>query len=352
MRGLSREVKWMALAGLVLGVAGSLLALLGNPANTGICISCFLENFAGALGLHSNPRMQYIRPELLGFLLGSFAMAALTREVRPRSSGGGAGAALLGFLMIVGSAIFIGCPIKMVLRLAGGDLTAVAGGFGLLAGVWVGLKALSGPDPKIFGSPRKGSAAVFAAAMAAMTILTIMAIAGGPLLVSAIGGGALHAPLWASLGGGLVVGGLCQRSRFCVTGSVRDIFLTRSLLSGAGLVTALVAAFGVNLLTGQFSPGYFDQPGAHLEPLWAFLGMALTGWAAILAGGCPFRQIIKAGEGDLDAWTVCLGMVAGAILVQNWYLGATSAGVPPQGKAAILAGFAILASFGLMREKT
>jgi uncharacterized membrane protein YedE/YeeE len=80
--------------------------------------------------------------------------------------------------------------------------------------------------------------------------------------------------------------------------------------------------------------------------------MALTGWAAILAGGCPFRQIIKAGEGDLDAWTVCLGMVAGAVLVQNWYLGGSSAGVPPQGKAAILAGFAILSSFGLLREKT
>ena len=86
---LRRETLWMAVAGLLLGVLGSLLAYWGNPANTGICISCFLENTAGALGLHDNARMQYLRPELPAFFLGSFLAALSAREFRPRTAGAG-----------------------------------------------------------------------------------------------------------------------------------------------------------------------------------------------------------------------------------------------------------------------
>lgn len=48
------------LAGLALGTLGVLLSVWGNPANSGICVSCFIENSAGALGLHNNTRMQYL----------------------------------------------------------------------------------------------------------------------------------------------------------------------------------------------------------------------------------------------------------------------------------------------------
>ncbi|TLN18774.1 YedE-related selenium metabolism membrane protein, partial [bacterium] len=187
--------------------------------------------------------------------------------------------------------------------------------------------------------------------IAAVAILVILSLFERPLLFSKTGGASLHAPLWLSLGAGLVVGGLSQRSRFCVTGSVRDIMLTRNVFSGIGLVVALLTALFADIFTGQFNLGYFDQPGAHLEAGWAFLGMALTGWAAIIAGGCPFRQLVKAGEGDLDAWIIILGMLAGAVLVQNWGIGATPASVPPQGKAAVLVGFAFLAFLGFGREK-
>src|SRR5512142_2654836 len=64
--------KLYILTGAVMGVAGVVLSLLGNPANTGFCVSCFLENIAGSLGLHGNIRMQFIRPEIIGFVLGSF----------------------------------------------------------------------------------------------------------------------------------------------------------------------------------------------------------------------------------------------------------------------------------------
>jgi cell division protein FtsX len=63
--------------GAVMGIAGVLLSYWGNPANTGFCVSCFLENIAGSIGLHGNIRMQYVRPEIIGFVLGSFVMAGV-----------------------------------------------------------------------------------------------------------------------------------------------------------------------------------------------------------------------------------------------------------------------------------
>lgn len=346
MPRLSRDMLWVLAAGLLLGAAGSLLVVFGNPANTGLCVSCFMENAAGALGLHANARMQYMRPELLGFFLGSFAIAVSRKEFRARSGGSGFAGFALGLLMIVGCAVFIGCPIKALLRLAAGDLTAASGFVGLVAGVWAGVKTLRTDDLRIEGPSRPASNAVALGLVGAIAVLTVLVFVPGALLQGRGGAGELHAAPWISLGAGLLLGAVSQRSRFCVTGSVRDVILTRRPSMGLGVIAALVMALTLNALTGQFHLGFEDQPGAHLEWGWSFAGMALTGWAAIVAGGCPFRQIVKAGEGDLDSAATCAGMLLGAVLMQTWGLAATASAVPAQGKAAVLVGFAAL--FGLV----
>jgi len=348
-----REHRWALGAGILMGLLGSLLAYLGNPANTGICISCFLENAAGALGLHANPRMQYIRPELLGFFLGSFAAAALSGEFRARVRGSAPVLLGMGAFMAVGAAVFIGCPIKAMLRLAAGDLTALAGAAGLGLGVWGGIRLLGPTEGALGGRPAELPRAVALGAVVGALLLTALAFFPGVLRESRAGGGSLHAPLLWSLAGGLALGFLAQRSRFCITGSLRDVLVTRSAWFAAPLVAVLAVAGAVNAFTGQFSLGYDGQPGAHLEWLWSLLGMGLVGLVAVLAGGCPFRQIVKAGEGDLDALTVVAGMVGGAVLVQDWGLGATAAGVPPGGRVAVLLGLAAVFSLALQRrEKT
>ena len=48
----------------------------------------------------------------------------------------------MGAFLIIGCSVFIGCPIKMVIRVSAGDLSAIAGVTGLVAGVWIGLKFL------------------------------------------------------------------------------------------------------------------------------------------------------------------------------------------------------------------
>lgn len=339
----------MLFAGALLGGLGSLLTYLGNPANTGFCVSCFMENSAGALGLHGDARMAYMRPELTGFLLGGFVMALIGGEYRPRAGGDGVTGFILGVLMLVGSAVFIGCPIKLILRLSAGDLTALSGAAGMVVGVKIGLASMKHSDSALEQPSTTAPAAASLTTIIVAAALGLLVFVEGVLKKSTGGGGSIHAPTFISLVAGLAVGAASQRTRFCVTGSVRDLLLTRRISMGAGLFGALLAALVVSTVTGQLNPGYFDQPGVHLEWAWGFLAMALVGWAAVISGGCPFRQIVKTGEGDMNAALVCAGMFVGAILVQQWGLAGAPEGVPTQGKAAVLVGFAFLAALSSWR---
>jgi len=341
---LDRHVMLVACSGALLGILGVMLSVWGNPENSGICVSCFIENSAGALGLHSNARLQYLRPELAGFVLGAFGSTLLNREFRSRGGSAPLFRFVAGFFLIVGCAVFIGCPIKLFLRFTAGDMTALAGVIGLLAGVWGGLKGLSqGVElGRLAPAAAPAGSGLFSPLFFLLLLLFIF-IVPPFLIVSEKGSSAQHAPLLLSLGAGLLLGFVAQRSRFCITGSVRDVLLMgrrAPLLWGGGAF--LVSALLVNLATGRFNAGIAGQPGSHQEYLWSFLGMALVGWLSVLIGGCPFRQLVKSGEGDTDAALAVAGMFLGGALVQGWNLAATSAGVPVGGKIAVVTGFALL----------
>ena len=72
------------LTGLVMGVLAALLVKWGNPPNMGICVACFIRDIAGGLGLHRAGVVQYIRPEIPGFVLGSFIAACVSDGFRTR----------------------------------------------------------------------------------------------------------------------------------------------------------------------------------------------------------------------------------------------------------------------------
>ena len=76
-----------------------------------------------------------------------------------------------------------------------------------------------------------------------------------------------------------------------------------------------------NLATGRFVLG-FNTPGiiAHSNHLWNILGMYAVGFAAVLAGGCPLRQLILAGQGSSDSAVTVLGMFFAAALCHNFGL--------------------------------
>jgi YedE family putative selenium metabolism protein len=304
-----------------------------------------MENLSGSLGLHQNLRMSYLRPELAGFIIGAFLSALLGREVRPRSGAYPVLAFVLGFFLIVGSSVFMGCPIKMMLRLGAGDLTAVAGFFGLAGGVWVGIRYYrAGLD---LGSPGQGAGAYQGLVVPALFVLLLVLSAGGVLLSGSTGPAAKRAPLAVALGAGIVIGVLAQRSRFCVTGSFSNLFLARDASLMRGLVVLFAAALAVNVSFGIFRFGVLDQPGSNPDHLWNFLSMGLVGFASVLAGGCPFRQVVLTGEGSVDASMAVLGMIVAGGMVHQWGIVSTSAGPTPYGKAAVL--FGLVFCFGIVR---
>ncbi|HEY3365548.1 MAG TPA: YeeE/YedE thiosulfate transporter family protein [Symbiobacteriaceae bacterium] len=120
----------------------------------------------------------------------------------------------------------------------------------------------------------------------------------------------------ASLGIGIAVGYLSQRSRLCFVGGFRDWLLFRetSLLTGvlAFALTAWVAWPLAALLGGVVGP----LPGVAFASLSAGLavgGGLLLGLASVLANGCPLRQHVLAGQGRGDSWAYLAGFAAGAL---------------------------------------
>jgi hypothetical protein len=245
---------------------------------------------------------------------------------------------LLGIFLVAGSSVFMGCPIKMMLRLGAGDLTAVAGFAGLAFGVWIGILYLrAGLD---LGAPVSGSGGfqgILLPVLAVTLFLASMAFPGF-LISSATGPGSQHAPVIVSLSAGLLIGALAQRSRFCVTGSFANLFLAKDTGLMRGLAALLGSAVVINISLGLFRIGMFEQPGSNPDHLWNFLSMAMVGLASVLAGGCPFRQLVLAGEGAVDAAVIVLGMIVGGGIVHQWGIASTAAGPTPAGKISVLAG--------------
>jgi len=354
------------LAGAAIGVLAPLLQRAGNPPNMGICVACFERDIAGALGLHRAAVVQYIRPEIIGFVLGATLAALLFREFRARAGSAPIVRFLLGGFAMIGALTFLGCPWRALLRLAGGDLNAILGLFGLAVGIAIGVQFLKS------GYTLGRSSRTYPAVGWIMPILMIGLLLlrilrprftpGGPIFFSVKGPGALHAPLLLSLGAGLVIGFLAQRTRFCTMGSLRDIILMGDthLISGVGAL--LTVAFVTNLILEQVAFGFAAQPVAHSSHLWNILGMVLAGLAFALAGGCPGRQVFLSGEGDSDAGVFVLGMIFGAGFAHNFALagrpdriveGAVQlGGISPAGMIAVILGLVVCLIIGFtMREK-
>ncbi len=329
----------LAGAGALFGAAAAGMALLGNPASTGLCASCFLVNVAGAVGLHARESQSYLRPEILGIVLGAFFAAGVSKEFRVRGGGSPVRHFLGGVFILLGCEVFIGCPIKALLRTAGGGAAGLAGLAGLTAGVLFATAYLR--DGFSLPAPRPLSeGAGLALPGAAFLLLALSAGVGESFASAVFPAGARHAPFAVSAVAGLLFGAVGQRTRFCVTGSIRTAALARDFREAGGTAAFLVAAIAVNLAAGSFTPTLALEPGAHTDLPWAFLALGMVGFGAILVNGCPFRQLVRASSGDLDAAAAVAGMLLAAGLSVRWGIGSSPAGVTPAGKIAVLLGCA------------
>ena len=155
------------------------------------------------------------------------------------------------------------------------------------------------------------------------------------------GPGAQHAAIWMSLAGGLLLGVLMQKSRFCTIGAFRNFVLFRDAHLLNGVIALIVFAAITNALLGQFHLGFEKQPIAHNDYLYNFLSMALCGLCFALGGGCPGKQLVNIGEGNNDSALFVLGMLLGAAAAHNFGLAAAPSGVAAFTPHLLIAGFAV-----------
>ena len=92
--------------GAFIGVIAALLQYWGNPGNMGICVACFERDITG----HRAGVVQYMRPEIIGFVFGALAAALMFKEFRPRGSSAPIVRFLLGVFAMIGALVFPGCP--------------------------------------------------------------------------------------------------------------------------------------------------------------------------------------------------------------------------------------------------
>lgn len=347
---MKSEKTSIILAGCIIGILASLLVLFGNPINMGFCIACFLRDTTGSLGLHRAEAVQYIRPEIIGLVLGSFALALIKKEFLPRGGSSPMTRFILGFFVMIGCLMFLGCPFRMILRLAGGDLNAIFGFVGFFCGILAGVFFLNkGYTLKRTYRMPQVEGKLFTGVQLIMLILLIAA-PSFILFTPADGGpGAKHAAIAVSLAAGLIVGALAQRTRLCMVGGLRDAVLFREWKLLLGFVAILISALICNLILTAvtsgtyFNAGFAEQAIAHTDGLWNFLGMVLAGFGCVLLGGCPLRQLVLSGEGNADSAITVIGMMVGAAFSHNFGLASSGTGPTANGKIAVLIGIIVVA---------
>jgi hypothetical protein len=327
--------KGIIFAGAVVGIISLILVALGNPKNMGFCIACFERDTAGALGFHRAEIVQYIRPEIIGIILGAFGAALISKDFQPKGGSSPATRFFLGIAVMIGALMFLGCPLRMILRIGGGDLNAIVGLAGFIAGIGVGIIFLN----KGFSLKRNYKTSSFdgyTMPITAIVLLILLVTTPAFIFFSKEGPGSQHAPIVISLICGIIVGILAQKTRLCMAGGIRDKIMFKQNYLLLGFLTIIVVTAIGNLAFGNFKLGFAEQPVSHTDGLWNFLGMLLVGWGSVLLGGCPLRQLILSGEGNSDSTVTVLGMIIGAAIAHNFSLASSGKGSTANGQIAVI----------------
>ena len=298
------------------------------------------------------------RPEIVGIVLGAFGMSVARKEFRSMAGSSPAIRFVLGAVVMIGALVFLGCPLRMVIRMGGGDLNAFVGLVGFAIGILIGIFFLKR------GFSLKRSYTVtktegFALPFVMVALLALVLIVPTIFVFSESGPGSKHAPVLAALVIALIVGALAQKSRLCMVGGMRDAIMFRDFNLLSGFAAIFVVVLLGNIILGNFT-GFsaYLQPIAHASQLWNLLGMVLVGWGSVLLGGCPLRQLILAGEGNGDSAVTVFGMVVGAAVAHNFKLAGSAAsltdgvysagGIANSGKIAVIIAAVVLLVISVM----
>lgn len=109
--------------------------------------------------------------------------------------------------------------------------------------------------------------------------------------------------LWTIFAGGsvgILLGFVLQRTRFCMTGGFRDMYLSKNnKMFYAFLIAIAVQSIGV---LGLVQAGYIPLSYKEFSLVAVILGSFIFGIGIILASGCATGTWYRAGEGLIGSW--------------------------------------------------
>lgn len=313
--------------GLILGVLNVFLFMIKSPWGGSGGYNNWGENFYHAIGVLGLENITPTSTSLYGMLniviiLGAFAGALLSKEFALRIPP--VGELVKGFiggsLMAVGATMGIGCTIggffSGIPALSGGAICLT---IGLFLGTLVALKYLIW-EMEHFPGISMGKSATYLAAspksgnwqkwLGLFVIIIVMVIAYNYY------GNSNPVMSWFIIIG-LIMGLICQRSRFCIVASFRDPFMTGKSSSTVGVITGLIIGIIGFAVIKIFTIGAGDIAVRAREMTWVFphfwlrapIGGFIFGLGMTIAGGCAVGALWRFGEGQVKLWAAVLGFL-------------------------------------------
>ena len=318
----------MWVGGVTLSILGICLFLVRSPwGGTGSYVN-WGQNIYSSLGvIHFTNKVSSIITHPYGLLglmtvLGAFAGALLSRQfaVRIPPFGELIKGLIGGVLMALGATIGLGCTIGGFLSgwsaLSGG---AIFVALGFMIGCFLALRYLlwemehlpklsAGKSATLLAA--SGKSGVWQPIFAVIVIAFLLV--GGSLLYQTD-----HILTWFMVIG-LLLGIICQRSRFCVTRAFREPFMTgESEAPVAILAFLLIGIFGFTVIKymgiGTATPGAARTLAMTqvFGNFWlrGLIGGTIFGIGMTVAGGCAVGTLWRAGEGQVKLWASALGFM-------------------------------------------
>jgi len=313
--------------GLILGLLNVFLFMIKSPWGGSGGYNNWGENVYDSMGLLGLENVTPIGDSFYGMLniliiLGALAGALLAKEFALRIPP--VGELIKGFigggLMAIGAKMGIGCTIggffSGIPALSGGAILLTVG---LFLGTIVALKYLMWEMEALPGISTGKSKTLLAASKDGGSwqkwlglVVTIL------VFVMAYFYSKTNMTMTWFVIIGLLLGMICQRSRFCIVASFRDPFMTGKSSSTVGIITGiLVGLIGFTLIK-MFGIGAGDLPQRYREMTWVFphfwlrapIGGFVFGLGMTIAGGCAVGTLWRVGEGQVKLWAAAVGFLA------------------------------------------
>lgn len=315
--------------GILLGSLNVFLFMIHSPWGGSGGYNNWGENLYHIIGIFNLENVTPTALSLYGMLniliiFGAFTGALLSKEFALRIPP--IGELIKGFigggLMAIGATMGIGCTIggffSGIPSLSGGAIFLT---IGLFLGTLVALKYLLWEMEK-FPSFSTGKSKTFLAASDKtgswqIWLGWIMVIVVLILAYSYFESGNKVMSWYIIIG--LLMGLICQRSRFCIVASFRDPFMTGKSSSTSGVIAGLIIGVVGFTAIKVFGIGAGETALRAREMTWVFphfwlrapIGGFIFGIGMTIAGGCAVGALWRFGEGQVKLWAA----VAGFLLV-------------------------------------